>query len=63
MTDSLPQGIAWDRSQGRNGSLYGVSREGGKIVEMRVPLQNCSWNVPTKVGAVHGPGEFVGLDD
>ncbi|KAK4495077.1 hypothetical protein PRZ48_013404 [Zasmidium cellare] len=65
-TISLPdiegQGIAWDRSQGRNGSLYGISREGSQIVEMRVPLQNCSWTVPTTVGAVYEPGEFVGLD-
>lgn len=42
------QGIAWDRSRGRNGSLYGISREGSQVVEMRVPLRDCSWNVPTQ---------------
>ena len=62
-TISLPdiagQGIAWDRSQDRNGSLYGISRASTEVVEMRVPLQDCEWITPTVVGAVYGPGDFI----
>lgn len=57
------QGIAWDRSQGTNGSLYGISRESTQIVEMRVPLQECEWDVPVAVGATHGPGDFIWLPE
>lgn len=57
--DIAGQGIAWDRSQGRKGSLYGISRESTQMVEMRVPLQECEWNVPVTVGATYGPGEFI----
>lgn len=46
------QGIAWHRSRGRNGSIHRISRKGSQVVEMRVLLENCSWDVPTKVGAV-----------
>jgi hypothetical protein len=57
--DIAGQGIAWDRSDGAGGSLYGISRESAEIVEMRVPLQDCAWNGPVAVGAVYGQGEFV----
>lgn len=62
-TISLPdiggQGIAWDRSQGRNGSLYGISRVSAEVVEISVELQDCDWDVPTMVGSVYGPEDFV----
>ena len=57
--DIAGQGIAWDRLEGRNGSLYGISREETQIVEMRVPLQDCAWDISNPVGAVYGPGEFI----
>lgn len=50
---------AWDRSRGRDGSLYGISRESLQIVEMRTQLQDCAWDGPTVVGAIYGPGEFI----
>ncbi|KAK4951765.1 hypothetical protein LTR10_009685 [Elasticomyces elasticus] len=53
------QGIAWDRSEGRNGSLYGISRASTEVVEMKAPLQDCEWNMPAVVGAVYGPGSFI----
>ena len=61
--DIAGQGIAFDRSQGRNGSLYGINREATEIVEMRVPLQECEWDVPVAVGDVYGPGNFVKPDE
>lgn len=57
--DIAGQGIAWDRSEGTDGSLYGISRESTEIVEMRAPLQECAWNVPVEIGAIYGPGQFV----
>jgi hypothetical protein len=59
LPDIAGQGIAWDLSEGRNGSLYGISRESTEVMEMRVPLQECEWNVPTVVGSVYGPGQFI----
>ena len=61
--DIAGQGIVWDRSQGRNGSLYGISRDTSEVVEMRVPLQDCEWNTPVPVGAVYGPGHFIDPED
>ena len=58
ISDISGQGIAWNRSQGRNGSLYGTHRGEAHVVEMTAPLQDCQWNVPVPVGAVYGPGQF-----
>lgn len=40
--DIAGQGIAWDRSEERSGSLYGISIEESQVVEMRFSLQNRS---------------------
>ena len=61
--DIAGQGIAWDRSQGRDGSLYGIYRDEAQVVEMTAPLQDCEWHVPVPVGAVYGPGHFVDPED
>jgi hypothetical protein len=62
LPDIAGQGIAWDRSartQGGNGTLYGISRESRQVVEMRVPLQACRPNTDLPVGVVLGPGDFI----
>ena len=62
LPDIEGQGIAWDRSEGQNGSLWGISRQGGQVIQMSAPLQDCAWDLPTVVGAVYGPDELVGAD-
>lgn len=57
--DIAGQGIAWDRSQCRNGSLYGIYRDEPEVVEMSAPLQDCEWDTAVPVGAVYGPGHFI----
>lgn len=61
--DIAGQGIVWDRSQGMNGSLYGIYRDEAEVVEMTAPLQDCEWNLPVPVGAVYGPGNFKDPED
>jgi hypothetical protein len=61
--DIAGQGIAWDRTQGTDGNLYGISRDTTEVVEMTAPLQECEWNVPVQVGNVYGPGEFIYPDE
>lgn len=61
--DIAGQGIAWDRSGGKDGSLYGIYRDEAEVVEMSAPLQDCEWNIPVPVGAVYGPGDFIDPED
>lgn len=50
------QGIAWDRSG--KPTIWGIGREGRKVVQMSVPLPP-GRPKPQQVGAVYGPGQFV----
>jgi hypothetical protein len=52
------QGIAWDRSDRRHPTLFGISRDNDRVVEFELPLSDLA-EVSEPGWRVVGPGDFV----